>query len=413
MEPYENIPDINKLIQICMREVEDGRFMGVRSSFQFGEIVLPHGEFLSGSSNEVDWVNIFIRDLIASLTEKYPYSGFEVIRNEIFPESILQNGRSYVLNSFLCSMVRYFELYRLFPQIEQLVKACFVSLIKELVSVRCFESSILLPQIKRNFKEGRTIKEITSLPPYAYNHPIFKECTSISQWNEYRIIVQKYAASKETFDLMFGDRLFNLFRTPTDIKKFKSLLNSGNFTPETLLNYIDRVDTYQAIPPDEAIDILGDYLQMCRRMDVPPRLDSNSLKREHDVMSRNMRAIRQEEDEEKFYQVMSRHQDLAYGKGEYVIVLPQTAKDIIDEGIQQRHCVGSYARSVCEGRSIIVFMRRKSSPNTPLITIALNNDYNVTQALMACNRPVTNPSMHKFLEEWKQYIQQLRWDIAV
>lgn len=56
-------------------------------------------------------------------------------------------------------------------------------------------------------------------------------------------------------------------------------------------------------------------------------------------------------------------------RNSYIVVVPQTLKDLIDEGKQQNNCVGSfYNDDILCGRSLILFIRHTDSPQKSYIT---------------------------------------------
>ena len=58
---------------------------------------------------------------------------------------------------------------------------------------------------------------------------------------------------------------------------------------------------------------------------------------------------------------------------DYCFIVPTTLKELIDEGEQQRNCVGSYYNdSVSEGNVFIYFIRKKNEPEKSYITCCFN-----------------------------------------
>lgn len=57
----------------------------------------------------------------------------------------------------------------------------------------------------------------------------------------------------------------------------------------------------------------------------------------------------------------------------YIIVVPQTYEDLVDEGKQQNNCVGHfYNDSILRGENLILFIRRINSPKKSYITCRYN-----------------------------------------
>ena len=58
--------------------------------------------------------------------------------------------------------------------------------------------------------------------------------------------------------------------------------------------------------------------------------------------------------------------------GEFCIVPPKSASEIVREGKALRHCVGGYAQRHIEGKTTILFLRSRSAPATPYVTIEMH-----------------------------------------
>ena len=89
----------------------------------------------------------------------------------------------------------------------------------------------------------------------------------------------------------------------------------------------------------------------------------------------------------------------------YMVCQPISMDDILDEGIQLHHCVGSYCQDIvkAKGDMLIYFMRKKSTPKTSLITIQVNRaddgSYYLIEAAGENNRTTTKDE-NCFIEKW-------------
>ena len=122
------------------------------------------------------------------------------------------------------------------------------------------------------------------------------------------------------------------------------------------------------------IEALGDYLRMCSSMDITPILESSYLRQTHDITSRNHKIKLAEEQEVIFKNVYKDYKHITKINGtEYVIVAPESCKDIQREGDTLNHCVASYIKRILDGETIIVFLRLENKPNDSLVTIEIRN----------------------------------------
>lgn len=68
-----------------------------------------------------------------------------------------------------------------------------------------------------------------------------------------------------------------------------------------------------------------------------------------------------------------------FGFSNYILLMPRTAEDLVEESYQMRNCVRSYVSSVAMGRTYILFLRKKSSKSKSFVTIEVTGNYRVAQ----------------------------------
>ena len=96
---------------------------------------------------------------------------------------------------------------------------------------------------------------------------------------------------------------------------------------------------------------------------------------------------KQELDNKAIKAMADRHRTaLAFENDDYVVVIPETADEIINEGNNQHNCVSGYVRDVIRQYCTIVFVRQKSNPNKSYITVEINPRGRIVQYLRECNR---------------------------
>ena len=103
-------------------------------------------------------------------------------------------------------------------------------------------------------------------------------------------------------------------------------------------------------------------------------------------------------DEEVLLNNLSRVKNLAYHDSQYQIIIPKSSQEIVQEGIDNHHCVASYVDDVIAGRTSILFMRTLSEPETSLITLEYH-DGALYQSKGLSNRHV-NDEENGFLLKW-------------
>lgn len=87
-----------------------------------------------------------------------------------------------------------------------------------------------------------------------------------------------------------------------------------------------------------------------------------------------------------------------YTDEKFMVLRPYFPSDLHREGAELNHCVGTYTNSVLSGRTKIFFVRKKSQPDKPLVTIEVNSG-KVRQERGRGNR-MTTPEEHQFIQNW-------------
>ena len=80
-----------------------------------------------------------------------------------------------------------------------------------------------------------------------------------------------------------------------------------------------------------------------------------------------------------------------------IVLPPHSAREIVVEGQKLHHCVGGYARSMAEKRTVILFTRQEAKRNKPFFTVEVQGD-KIYQVRGSNNRtPV--PEVSAFLDK--------------
>lgn len=100
-----------------------------------------------------------------------------------------------------------------------------------------------------------------------------------------------------------------------------------------------------------------------------------------------------------------------YAHGRLMIRVPRDCNEIIAEGAQLGHCVGGYAVDHTNGRTTILFIRRRSDPETPYFTLEINEKTgNMRQCYGFKNRESerTNLAVEQLLEHYKRHLEYIK-----
>lgn len=171
------------------------------------------------------------------------------------------------------------------------------------------------------------------------------------------------------------DNAFNTFGRidHIDLKRFIDIVTEYNYDPQNLSIYLrDSISLYQAIDdPSYGLRLLYDYIMACKELDVKYEKYPKSLKLIHDVSTKNVTIKENEKLECQFVDKVNQkeYKDLEYFNKDFCVICPKNIEDLINEGNQLHHCVGSYTKRIIDGLSKILFYRKSNKKETPLVTL--------------------------------------------
>ena len=290
------------------------------------------------------------------------------------------------------------------PQIETLYKAGY-DFAKGFLSYGRFNSDDC-DYFNRLCAVGSKPKTIFKTSKVIYS--VLKNETDMEVWDCYRRLDKTGKIKEDNVAQAYGQHY-----SAKDLNHINSILakqynDKPVFTWDTLINYLGRLDTFEAIDKQEAFILLNDYLSMCSQLQMEPRIDGDSLKREHDIAARNCRNKRDEILNQQMTENLEKMKKYNYKEGVYFVRAITSHDDLLDEANQQHNCVGSYGYSIAEGTSYIYVMREVARPNQSLITIELApNGKTIRQKYLAYNRPIHNKSQSDFIDRWLKYCKSI------
>ena len=261
---------------------------------------------------------------------------------------------------------------------------------------------------------GTRPKDIFKCTKTVYS--ILREEHNLSVWDTLRRLEKKEHVTSDAILMVYQMGL-----TPKELDYVNSILSQQHhgrpvFSVTSLINYLNRLDMYEALVPRVSLPILTDYLHMCRQLDIRPRIDGDSLKREHDIAARLVRARRdeqaqrlmQERAEWERREIEEGNSKLAratYYENVFFVRPITDYDDLLDEARQQDNCVASYAERIARGDSRIFTLRETAHPERSLVTIELSPDCRtIRQKSLAHNHQIRNKAINDFIERWHKQL---------
>lgn len=165
---------------------------------------------------------------------------------------------------------------------------------------------------------------------------------------------------------------------------------------QTLIHWVD----YLRMAADEGYDMTDTSVLM------PPNLNAA-----HDRLA-NIKKYAHDKNMDKLIEKRNKKlEKLIFADENYTIVLPQSVKDIVNEGKALSHCVGGYADRHARGVLTILFIRKNDDLNTPYYTMEVSKDYRIIQCRGYKNNLANNPKpeeMKAFEEKYAAFLQQIK-----
>lgn len=181
---------------------------------------------------------------------------------------------------------------------------------------------------------------------------------------------------------------------------FNYLINQYGYNAKSLLLYIDRLVTFEALDADSQIlrEII-DYASMMSR--ISPKFDRypRHFLSTHRLAIRNYKRMAAQFDEQAFQRRRNPEMEVRFGSWRFIY--PTSTQDIKDEAAQQHNCVASYIQRVLNGDCHILFLRRKDAPDKSVVTCEVVQG-KIVQALQAFNEPLTEQQA-SLVAQWNQW----------
>ncbi len=191
-------------------------------------------------------------------------------------------------------------------------------------------------------------------------------------------------------------------------QQFKSLVGRGYTIKATLRYIFNYLTIYENLSISEGLDYLNDYSSLNQQMEITDyKKFPKYLKSKHDILTSELADYKTQYDIKKFQEKVNvelnyEHERFINVKEEQIIDdnrtfyvrVPQHPDEIKMEGKSLNHCVGSYIKRVVEGKTQILFLRRKVDES--LVTLEVRDNV-LIQAKGLSNRSTTKEE-NKFID---------------
>lgn len=260
-------------------------------------------------------------------------------------------------------IVQYLAWYALHPQIEMAVKLGFADAVGELIEYGRKNARLL------NWK-AKTPKDFLNLRAEDVKTVLRAELglDGLRKWKE------------RAGGLPLGKYLEIIERVGKDnMSMLCACAQDAGCSLQTAAHYVERLRPpcpQYGVPLSQILGTWSDYLSMARRLGYD--LTEKTVAMPKDLQERHDRAaetikVEGSRDEMKRYRRRCRMLEKKYGfaLGELRVIIPVSSAEIVQEGQTLHHCVGGYAARHIEGKTTILFIRKRRTPGRSFLTVEL------------------------------------------
>lgn len=219
---------------------------------------------------------------------------------------------------------------------------------------------------------------------------LLTEISKVINGNDLRVLLENFKNCKKllTLNKLNTDAKGKDIKNKKFLEDFLYLVNGQAgviYKTTDLLNYLLRQSLYFGINksfsfPYAEMSLLKDYLHICKEYKLTPEKYPQDIKKIHDIILLNISSLNniKEIDFENAIKLYKKY-EMILDKDGFIFKTPKEIKDLIEEGNELHHCIGSYANKIVKKECIIFFMRNKNEPEKPFITIEIDNNCNIVE----------------------------------
>lgn len=299
----------------------------------------------------------------------------------------------------------YMRIWSKYPNVENLVKQGLICLLNEAMS-KCYSYdysqhttfSISLITKYLNLRRAKP-HEILGIDKSELN--LIKEL-DLDQLKFYIFIKSNSGIRLDTDLLKAASPLITRLQTFFEHKD----INGYNPPIIKTINYLIKQRNLSArISPQYLIDYWN-MLQMFYNAMPTEMLYPKNLVTEHDKVADLIKAKENQIIDKKIKEIAAESSYLSFKDDELGLFIrpAATQKELINEGEQLHHCVSTYARSVAEGKTLILFIRKVSEPDKSYFTLEYRNKVvQQNRGLRNCER---TDDIILFEQHWLNYLKK-------
>ena len=302
--------------------------------------------------------------------------------------------KKYGVDGYYKSMAGFFEVYNKYPIIEQLTKIGFRNIVERMLKGWSMENSVNWRRKDNVFKflklNKAQVKEIVNsgveITPKLLN--IYRQSKK-EKWN------------LNLDDLKEIEKLINSKWRRKNISEYTTWCKAYKY----ITKQFDKYSYYEL--KEEVLSTWIDYLCDCDKLEFNAKEDENILfpkdvHQQHLNFTAQIKYIENIKLQEGFDKQRERREKLRFEYKDLICFAAMSQKELIEEGKAMSHCVGGYAESCSEGKTDIIFIRKKSEPDKAYVTMEIRKDEIIQVRAYKNGKP--DDDVNKFVEEYKRNV---------
>jgi hypothetical protein len=267
----------------------------------------------------------------------------------------------------------YMYLYCKYPALELLVKMDSIKLVCDIMEELSTgynkenireKSKELDKLINQNVTKGTMALRI---PKYISDYLSLKEA-EIDEFLNWCDMYEMENFSKEQFQEIITDDFYHEVCNRWYVDKILNIMRYG-YTYKKLANYIDKQSGNDPSEYCHYLNLLDDYRNMMNIMEIEAEEYPGNLKSVHDNAVKAYQANKNKINDQALKQIANKLEKVKEIENDkYLIIIPESVSDFVNEGNRQHNCVSSYVRKVIDKKCIIFFIRKKDEPDESFVT---------------------------------------------
>lgn len=297
------------------------------------------------------------------------------------------------------------QILQRYPYLEYLQKSGMDNITSEIMNGK---------EIKHLFDHtGKKIHEVLKLDKQRFQR--------LRKWNGNCDVLWALQREWQTGEKLTDQNIRYIIAEKVKMSEVEELMHRTEMNQQRMLNYLERQQALTKMGYEEVRRYYRDYLDMAeaRGMDLMDEIvckQSRMMEFHNRYLEEKNKKENQERDadvDQRFSEIRENYEKhvkrFSFETKKYLIEIPKSASDITREGRSQHHCVGAsdaYLKKMAEGKSFILFLRRKANPSVPYYTLEVDWNGKVFQWYGAYDRKPNKENIEKVLQAWTKVVKK-------